>query len=226
MARRKKSDTTEETVANEEHTSTGGIPEEHPQSEPDVFDQQIARAAEHAAEHFEQEAHHVQPMTAEQIVKDVADSTHMPEEAPNRAFAEKARNPDPHDFHTVRFPDGYGISFQESPSRKTVEIQFGDGSKKDQPQAFEAIKPYLRDQGMHWNGECAWVIDLHQPPKSRRESYAEREDRIEANKAIRTRVEDIVFPAAVAMEEDKRGQIDLSGGFRERAQKAAEGNAR
>ena len=170
------------------------------------------------------------------IVQALAESTQLPPEATEfdtaklekQPFAqrEQARRADPWDSTGYHWPDGYGIRFQESDSRKTVEIQFGDGSRADQPQNFEAIKPFLVENGLHWNGSNAWVTDLQQPPKYRRESFAEKEDRVEENAKLRDHVKDFVLPAVVALEEEKRGEIDLTDESRQRINKAASGQAR
>ena len=85
MAPRKKAKDTEVAVTDEaalEHANTGGDADQ-PQPEPDVFDAQIARAAEQAAEHNGQELHTVEQMTADEIVREVADNTRMPESTGN-----------------------------------------------------------------------------------------------------------------------------------------------
>jgi hypothetical protein len=129
---------------------------------------------------------------------------------------------DPNPRQSVKWADGYEIAVQESKSRQTVEIQFGDGSTRDKPQNFPAIKEVVTKAGMHFNGTNAWVIELETPPSKYRESQAEKLGRIERNAALRARIEDEVFPAVLALEEQKRGQIDLTEQTRQRIAKAAE----
>lgn len=148
-----------------------------------------------------------------------ADTDFDPAKLEQQPFAEreKARRADPFDSNGYGWPDGYKIAYQESSSRRTVEIQFGDGSRADQPQNFEEIKPLLRENGMAWNGTNAWVIDL----VPERGSLAQREDARRENRDIRSRIEDVVLPAIVALEEQKRGEIDLTDETRQRINKAA-----
>ena len=161
MARRKKSDTTEENVATEEHASTGGIPEEHPQSEPDVFDQQIARAAEQAAEHFEQEAHHVQPMTAEEIVRDTADSFQSPEQANGQHHegngehknGDQPRKPNYRETHVV---PGGAVKVVDDGNRRGLGIKFElPEGEKPSPYVLEPIKEARQSgKGMQWRPDA------------------------------------------------------------------------
>ncbi|MCE9567406.1 MAG: hypothetical protein K8U57_35850 [Planctomycetes bacterium] len=138
-----------------------------------------------------------------------------PEPLAGRDWAKYA---DPAPRHSVRWPDGFEIAVQESPSRKTVEIQFGDGSTRDKPQNYDAIKEVLREHGMRWNGTNAWVVDLVPERGSHHEKLMARDE----NKAIRTRIEDEAFPQIIAVEEEKRGQIELTDETRQRINRAAE----
>lgn len=119
---------------------------------------------------------------------------------------------DPKPIHSVRFPDGYEIHMQESPSRRTVEIQFNQGRREDQPKNFAAIKEVLHDAGLKWNGTNAWAIDL----VPERGSFHEREMAKRRNKEIRTELEESVLPAVVGLEEQSRGQIELTDDYRQR----------
>lgn len=161
--------------------------------------------------------------TIDQVVEDAqqraADTSFDPEKLEKQPFAERVRRADPFPSHSYQWPDGYRVSLQESDSRKTVEIQFGDGSRDDMPQAFEQIKPYLRGEGFYWNGSNAWVVDL----TPERGSLAQREDARRTNRDIRARVEDVILPAVVAMEEEKRGQIEVTDETRQRINKARGG---
>ena len=129
---------------------------------------------------------------------------------------------DPRDFHQARWPDGYSIRLQESGSRRTIEIQFGDGSRKDRAVNFAKIKPLLEATGMHWNGTNAWVIDL----VPERGSLAQREDAKRQNRDIRLDVEEKVFPAVIGLEEELRGQINVTDEYRKRIAATRSGNGR
>jgi hypothetical protein len=186
--------------------------------------------AEVTTEPTELETPSAEQNPAAPIVQQIVDSTQLPPDATefdpeklesqSHAKREFTRRADPFPSHSYVFPDGYKITYQESDSRGTVEIQFGDGSKQDQPQNFEAIRPLLRENNMHWNGTNAWVADLIPPPRNRRESYAEKLDRTEENAKIRANVEDVVLPTVLTLEEEKRGQIELSEDTRQRINKA------
>lgn len=135
---------------------------------------------------------------------------------------------DPAPLHAARFADGYEIALQESPSRHTVEIQFGDGSKAAQPQAFDRIKDVLRNAGLRWNARPgfpgnAWEIELRD---ERRGTHAEKLAARDVNKAIRTKIEEQVFPQVIALEEERRGPIELTDDFRSRIQRAVTGASR
>jgi hypothetical protein len=65
-------------------------------------------------------------------------------------------------------------------------------------------------------------VDLH----PERGSLAQREEARRHNAALRTNIEEVIFPQVIALEEEKRGPIDLSDDFRSRIQKAAAGNGR
>jgi hypothetical protein len=65
---------------------------------------------------------------------------------------------------------------------------------------------------MKWNGANAWVIDLI----PERGSFHQREDAKTRNKAIRTMVEEQVFPQVIGLEEAARGPVELTEGFRQR----------
>lgn len=194
-------------------------------TELEATQQEVADAVAKVEENTDTPLHTLKPNFAAQ---EQARRMHgEPKGGVTRAEQERA---DPWDSHGVRWADGYGIRIQESDSRATFEIQFGDGSKKDQPLAFEKIKPFLISEGLRWNAKPgipgnAWEIELRVPPKTRRESFTEKEDRVAENKAIRTRIEEVVFPTVVAMEEEKRGQLDLVDETRQRIQRAVSGGS-
>lgn len=150
-----------------------------------------------------------------------ASETEKPEPLAGRDWSKYA---DPNPRHSVRWPDGYEIAVQESPSRKTVEIQFGDGSARDKPQNHEAIREFLKGEGLRWNGTNAWVAGMEPPPRF--ESQAQKLERVGRNKELRARVEDEVFPAVVALEEERRGRVELTDETRQRIASAAEGRGR
>ena len=165
------------------------------------------------------------------IVRQIAEGTAMPDdgtdfdperleqESPRQerfAQREQKRRADPFPVHTIAWPDGYQIRYQESDSRRTAEIQFGDGTRAGQPENFEAIKPVLRDAGMRWN-QGAWYIDL---APTERGSLAQQENARRENRDIRSRIED-VLTTVVALEEEKRGAIELTDETRQRINKAA-----
>lgn len=191
------------------------------------------KAAREAPEHTPLETPIDQPtaeltaptVTAPQIGRQVADDTDFgPEKLEQKPFARAVRRADPFPSHGLQWPDGYRIGVQESDSRKTVEIQFGDGSRDERPLAMEeSIKPFLKAEGMYWNGTNAWAINLAVPPKGRRESLAEQYERMAHNAQVRARVEDVILPAVVAMEEEKRGQIEVTDETRRRIYKARGG---
>lgn len=104
--------------------------------------------------------------------------------------------PDPFDSKLVKWADGYKVQLLESDSNREIFVQFGNGSKADQPQAFEAIKKTFKDAGMYWDPKVqGWAkgLKLGQTPLIREE-----------NRRVRAAVEDS-FYQAVALEEDKRG---------------------
>jgi hypothetical protein len=112
--------------------------------------------------------------------------------------------------------DGYRITLQESPSRNTIEIQFGDGSRAAQPKAFAEIKQRLKEEGFNWNRTNAWAKGLAPVIGSQSDRLRARDD----NHRIRARVEDVVFPAVIVLEEAVRGEIPLSEESRQRIRKA------
>ena len=148
---------------------------------------------------------------AEEIGQGVADGTDLPDgppadpashERPSFTQREQVRRPDPFDSQAVRWPDGYQIKFQESQARETVEVQFGDGGRADQPKNFGPIKEYLKSEGMKWNGSNAWVLDL-EPVRG---SQGDRNEAKKSNREIRTHVEDVILPRVVELEEEVRGK--------------------
>lgn len=165
------------------------------------------------------------------IVEALADSTPIDRPAdPLAIFKDRdwGKFADPAPLHAARFADGYEIAMQESPSRHTVEIQFGDGSKAAQPQAFDRIKDVLRNAGLRWNARPgfpgnAWEVELRD---ERRGTHAEKLTARDVNKAIRTKIEEQVFPQVIALEEEKRGPIELTDDFRSRIQRAVTGAGR
>jgi hypothetical protein len=125
---------------------------------------------------------------------------------------------DPRPYHSVQWPDdGYRITLQESHSRNTIEIQFGDGSRSAQPKAFAEIKQRLKDEGFNWNGTNAWAKELVPVLGSQNDRLRAREE----NHRIRARVEDVMFPAVIALEEAVRGEIPLTEESRQRITKGA-----
>jgi len=178
--------------------------------------------AETPATHPERPAHHAEPASHHGHHEEGPHAHEHHRQAPthhgaSHAHREQSRRADPFPFHAVHFPDGFSIRVQESDSRKTVEIQFGDGSRAAQPKNFGPIKDALRSAGLHWNGECAWVIDL----LPERGSFHQREDAKAKNKAIRTKIEEQVLPQVIGLEEAARGPVELTDGFRERIGKAS-----
>lgn len=161
---------------------------------------------------------------ADQIVQSVADSTridtshHNGHEEP-LAGREWTKFADPNPRHSVHWEDGYTIRLQESGSRKTIEIQFGDGSREDMPKNMLAIREKLKAAGMKWNKECAWEKELVPETGSQRNRLMAREE----NRAIRARVEDVVFPQIIKLEEELRGELPFAEETRERINKAAAG---
>ena len=160
MARRKKSEDTE--VATEEvaleHANTGGIPEDHPpQPEPDVFDAQIARAAEQAAEHNGQELHTVEPMTADEIVRDTAESFQTPEQANGQHHegngehknGEQPRKPNYRETHVV---PGGSVKVVDDGNRRGLGVKFElSEGEKPSPYVLEPIKEMRESgKGMQW----------------------------------------------------------------------------
>lgn len=169
---------------------------------------------------------------ATSIVEALADSTRIDQPASSEAVAARPSDPlaifkdrdwsqfaDPASFHGGAWPDGYRIGIQESSSRRTVELQFGDGSRKDLAKNFPEIKKVLQEYGYRWNGTNAWAKDLVPV----RGSFAEREDAKAANKQIRAELEEVVFPKVIALEEEKRGPIEFADDFRQRVQNAVRG---
>jgi len=118
---------------------------------------------------------------------------------PEMQEVEKARvkRPDPFGFDAIRWPDGYTIRLMESDANREIFIQFGSGSKDDQPKNFEAIKKILKDDHkMYWDVKVmGWAKGLRFGI-----TPLVRED----NKRTRAQVED-AFCKAVALEEEKRG---------------------
>lgn len=194
----------------------------YPSTPPELIDQQGAVPAHNQAD---------------AIVEALAESTRIdhPETKdrpadPLAIFKDRdwSKFADPAPLHSVHFADGYEIALQESPSRHTVEIQFGDGSKAAQPQAFDKIKDVLRNAGLRWNARPgfpgnAWEVELRD---ERRGTHTEKLAARDVNKAIRTKIEEQVFPQVIALEEEKRGQIELTDDFRSRIQRAVTGNGR
>lgn len=129
---------------------------------------------------------------------------------------------DPSGKHGVQFPDGYKIQLQESKSRNTVEFQFGNGTKEDQPKAFDEIKAVLKEAGYRWNGTNAWAKELKPVVGSQNDRLRARDE----NRRIRAIAEDELFPKIIVAEEAHRGEIDLSEQTRERINRASEGPVR
>ena len=59
-------------------------------------------------------------------------------------------------------------------------------------------------------------------PARSHESEAEKVDRQRHNAKVRAHVEDVVFPAVVALEEEMRGEIPFTEQFRQQVQKASQ----
>lgn len=165
---------------------------------------------------------------AMQVVNSVADSTRLPddEDAAKAQYpssrmtatvTEPVRRADPFGRHSVQWEDGYQITLQESDSRNTIELQFGDGSREAQPKAFAEIKTRLKAEGFRWNGTNAWTMELAPVLGSQNDRLRARDE----NHRIRARVEDVVFPAVIAMEEAVRGEIPFTDETRERINKGA-----
>lgn len=141
------------------------------------------------------------------------------EERPSFTRREQTRLNDPSKRHMVQFGDGFTITVQESSSRKTVEVEFGNGTKGDRPKNFAAIKEKLVEEGFTWNGSNAWVVDL----APERGSMAQKIEARAQNKAIRAHVEDVVFPALVGIEELARGEIPFTEQYRNVVARASQG---
>ena len=201
MARRKKSEDQAEVVTDEaamEHAhSGGGIPEDHPQPEPDVFDAQIAKAAEKAAEHFEQEAHTVEPMTAEEIVRDTAESFQSPEQANGQHHegngehrngeqheAANSNNPGPFKDTPGRgwtsrlaHPARYRLSEQKNEHNENVyhlRFELPKGMDKPPPEVLEVLQAHKYFKHGEPNGLAE---DARNDPESFRTGLRWRDDR-------------------------------------------------
>ena len=97
----------------------------------------------------------------------------------------------------------------------------GLGSTRDKPQNFAAIKEFLLEEGMQFNRTNAWYIEL----VPERGSMRERLEARDRNKAFRERLEDVILPTVVGLEEEKRGPVE-SDVLRERINQLRAGHGR
>lgn len=130
--------------------------------------------------------------------------------APARDDEQKqwTKRPDPFGFETIRWADGYAVSLKESDANREIFIQFGKGTKSDQPQNFELIKKMLKEEyGMYWDAKVqGWAMEIKPgiTPLIK-----------EQNKKVRTAVTE-AFYKAVAMEESSPRGLSLTDHARER----------